>query len=70
MAHFTKRGAIGFRVELGGPGEVKACLVVSVPKLTASRERTLSAILAALPKSTRGEFKRLMRETKKDEEGR
>jgi len=56
----TERGAITFRAELGGPGEVKVCLVVDVARLTASRERTLTGILAALPRSTAKEVRRLI----------
>lgn len=54
----TERGAITFRAELGGPGEVKVCLVVDIARLTASRERTLTGILSALPSSIRKEVRR------------
>lgn len=56
----TERGAITFRTELGGAAEIKVCLVIDIARLTASRERTLTAILAALPRSTAKEVRRLI----------
>lgn len=68
MARLTQRGAVTFRAELGGPGEVKLCLVIDVVRLTASRERNLAAILAALPKSTAAEVRRLVRSIRRERE--
>ena len=61
---FGKRNALSVNVDVR-ERQVVVSLVVDVQTLTASHERTIAMILAALPQSTAREFARAVKRAKK-----